>query len=671
MAEESKSTSARAPGYLKEGESLNKRYKDGIRIGDVLDAAIDICGTLEALEEKAKIYGDINLANILRGQDGAYGLKENHRGVSDIAADYMPPEYHRDNTDTGGVDLYALGIALYRLLNYNRNPFMPPWPGKTDIVKDRDEAFKKRMEQVVIPMPKLAEAAPADLLEFAKIVLKACAFRKRDRWQGAAEMKEALLTFRENNISNAALLAWDCNPECKAQDRDVAQEQAQETEAQTAQEPETGTQDDAAEAEELRHREERSDVRHCEERSDARHCEERSDEATHDDAPDAEGFGNSISDELAFEEFEKTPDPWQMKQKPARNKYDGRAIASMVLGIAGNAIAAIGAGTWIDSSAAMLIPAVWVILGIIALILGILVRRKQPSKMAVAGITLGSIPIAIMLCAIIVSTLSVAKMPESSANFEGKNYQVVTAELQDAGFTNIKRQYLEDLITAELEKDGEVEQVSVNGIAEFSAGSKFDKDAEIVIIYHTFPKMPESSTELKGKDYQEVTAELQEAGFTNIEMDVLDDLIIGWLKADGEVEQVSVDGETGFSAGSKFAKDAKIVITYHAFPERVTAGNGGSSGGSNSSPAGNSAAAKPPSIVFVNLFDDLGIYVRSTPSANSGDGNKILYIKAGDRSVRLEYLGTTRYSEGYNWYNVRLPDGRNGWVRDDVVMVYK
>lgn len=80
-------------------------------------------------------------------------------------------------------------------------------------------------------------------------------------------------------------------------------------------------------------------------------------------------------------------------------------------------------------------------------------------------------------------------------------------------------------------------------------------------------KMPSSSRAYKGANYQDVINELKDAGFTNIETEVLDDLITGWLTKDGEVEQVEVDGDTTFSTDTKKPHDVKIVVTYHTFPE--------------------------------------------------------------------------------------------------------
>ena len=78
--------------------------------------------------------------------------------------------------------------------------------------------------------------------------------------------------------------------------------------------------------------------------------------------------------------------------------------------------------------------------------------------------------------------------------------------------------------------------------------------------------MPASSSDLEGGNYQDVKTKLQAAGFTSIETSAVPDLIVGLLHKDGDVEAVSVNGETDFDAGSTFPTGATIVIRYHTFP---------------------------------------------------------------------------------------------------------
>ena len=81
--------------------------------------------------------------------------------------------------------------------------------------------------------------------------------------------------------------------------------------------------------------------------------------------------------------------------------------------------------------------------------------------------------------------------------------------------------------------------------------------------------MPASSSSLEGEDYQDAVTSLRSAGFTNVTTATIDDLIVGWLTKDGEVEKVSVNGATDFQANSGFPKDAEIVVTYHTFPKEA------------------------------------------------------------------------------------------------------
>ena len=99
--------------------------------------------------------------------------------------------------------------------------------------------------------------------------------------------------------------------------------------------------------------------------------------------------------------------------------------------------------------------------------------------------------------------------------------------------------------------------VLVLAISIVGCGSKID-DGKI--------NLPISSNDLKDANYQDVVAKFENAGFTNVKTEVLDDLVLGWLTKDGEVEEVSVDGYTTFSTASRYPADTEIVVSYHTFP---------------------------------------------------------------------------------------------------------
>lgn len=75
------------------------------------------------------------------------------------------------------------------------------------------------------------------------------------------------------------------------------------------------------------------------------------------------------------------------------------------------------------------------------------------------------------------------------------------------------------------------------------------------------------SSDLEDAMYEDIVAKFENAGFTNVKTEKLEDLVFGWLTEDGEVEEVSINGETTFSADSRYPSDATIVVSYHTFEE--------------------------------------------------------------------------------------------------------
>lgn len=82
-------------------------------------------------------------------------------------------------------------------------------------------------------------------------------------------------------------------------------------------------------------------------------------------------------------------------------------------------------------------------------------------------------------------------------------------------------------------------------------------------------QMPAPSSDYVGGHYEIAVDELESAGFTNVQTRALGDLVTGWLKNDGEVEKIRIEGSDSFSKGAWFPADTKILITYHSFPEKV------------------------------------------------------------------------------------------------------
>lgn len=67
--------------------------------------------------------------------------------------------------------------------------------------------------------------------------------------------------------------------------------------------------------------------------------------------------------------------------------------------------------------------------------------------------------------------------------------------------------------------------------------------------------------DLEGENYNYVKSTLEAAGFENIKLiDLKDD---SFFNKDGEVESVSVGGNSSFGSSDYFDKNAEVVITYH------------------------------------------------------------------------------------------------------------
>ena len=79
-------------------------------------------------------------------------------------------------------------------------------------------------------------------------------------------------------------------------------------------------------------------------------------------------------------------------------------------------------------------------------------------------------------------------------------------------------------------------------------------------------RTPSGSKIQEGRTYQDVIDDFSQQGFTNIKTVAIEDLVLGWLTKDGEVEEVSVDGDVDYSPDVWVAADTEVIIRYHTFP---------------------------------------------------------------------------------------------------------
>ena len=161
--------------------SLPKYLKArSMTVREIIKLGIDICTALELCSKKGIIHRDIKDENILVNEDGVFklgdfGIARELSGSGRAASMrgtplYMAPEVYRGEKYNSAVDIYSLGIVLYKLLNNSRMPFMPPYPEKIKY-RDSEEALDRRISGEALPLP----VNGGDAL--GRIVVKACAYK--------------------------------------------------------------------------------------------------------------------------------------------------------------------------------------------------------------------------------------------------------------------------------------------------------------------------------------------------------------------------------------------------------------------------------------------------------------------------------------------------------------
>jgi len=162
---------------------------------EVIKLGKDILNALELCARRKIIHRDIKLENVFVSRDGNYKLgdfgvaRELEKTSGNMTRVgtyfYMAPEIVNNQKYDATVDTYSLGIMLYRLLNNNRMPFLDP---KTQTIthQDRTDAVERRLKGEALPAPVGASK------QLAHIILKACSFDPKDRYQSPVEFRRAL-----------------------------------------------------------------------------------------------------------------------------------------------------------------------------------------------------------------------------------------------------------------------------------------------------------------------------------------------------------------------------------------------------------------------------------------------------------------------------------------------
>lgn len=153
---------------------------------DVIRMGIDLCKALEYCQKLNIIHRDIKPENIFVSRFGEFKLgdfgiaRELERSMSGLSKkgtySYMAPEMYRGEVYDNRVDIYSLGLVLYKLRNNNRMPFMN-LEKQLITYRDKELALAKRMSGEQMQPPVQASE------ELAQVILKACAYRVEERYK--------------------------------------------------------------------------------------------------------------------------------------------------------------------------------------------------------------------------------------------------------------------------------------------------------------------------------------------------------------------------------------------------------------------------------------------------------------------------------------------------------
>jgi tRNA A-37 threonylcarbamoyl transferase component Bud32 len=182
---------------LLEGDSLRTRLNDyrareeRMPLGDVARILLDVLEGLQYAHSEGMVHRDVKPGNILLSKSGQAVLTD--FGIAQIIGgtrytvsgalmgtlNYMSPEQGLEGECDSRSDIYSLGIVFYEILTG-----APPF--------DADTPLAILMKHVNDPLPPLRKIEPSIPRPLERVVLKALAKRREQRYQSADEMAEAL-----------------------------------------------------------------------------------------------------------------------------------------------------------------------------------------------------------------------------------------------------------------------------------------------------------------------------------------------------------------------------------------------------------------------------------------------------------------------------------------------
>lgn len=189
--------------YLECVRDLIKDKKLKLTENNIRRLAHDIGHGIKDAHDRGIIHRDLKPGNLFYSTDGVFKLgdfnisKQTVRSTTFAGtAGYLAPEVYFSKSKKGDyytaqADIYSFGICLYRFMNDYYMPF------EKEMLAEA--AVDKRMKGV--PLPKPSNASD----EFARIILKACAYDRSERYQTIDEMLSDLDALNRKKTAPAAV----------------------------------------------------------------------------------------------------------------------------------------------------------------------------------------------------------------------------------------------------------------------------------------------------------------------------------------------------------------------------------------------------------------------------------------------------------------------------------
>ncbi len=187
---------------------LSYAYEKPFSRRDIIKLGIDMCKALCLCQKYNIIHRDIKPENIFVSENGDFKLgdfgiartvEKTQSGLSKKGTyNYMAPEVYKGNKYGFSVDIYSLGIVLYRLLNKNRIPFLPAAPTPISY-SDRDRALARRMGGDLVPPPFYNQG------RLVEIVSKAISFNAKDRYATPVLMQQELEAILYDEVDSSVI----------------------------------------------------------------------------------------------------------------------------------------------------------------------------------------------------------------------------------------------------------------------------------------------------------------------------------------------------------------------------------------------------------------------------------------------------------------------------------